>query len=83
MDVKMNKKYLEFAGLHRNPDKAGEDEKCWHSANKGQEARKVYRTGQSLSSKPPRMATPTNQSVDESSNVCDHIFLTIWPEMDK
>ena len=55
--------YLEFAGLqYRNPDKAGEErEKMLAFRHKGQEARKAFtRTGQSLSSKPFRMATPTD-----------------------
>lgn len=55
--------YLDFAGLqYRNPDKAGaEREKMLAFRHKGQEARKAfYRTGQSLSSKPSRMATPTD-----------------------
>lgn len=62
--------YLDFSGLqYRSPDKAGaEREKMLAFRHKGQEARKAftelakafYRTGQSLSSKPSRMATPTD-----------------------
>lgn len=56
--------YLDFSGLqYRSPDKAGaEREKMLAFRHKGQEARPkgFYRTGQSLSSKPSRMATPTD-----------------------
>ena len=55
--------YLDFAGLqYRNPDKAGEErEKMLAFRHKGQEARKAFtELAKILSSKPSRMATPTD-----------------------
>ena len=55
--------YLEFAGLqYRNPDKAGEEREknAGIPPQRSRGTKGFYRTGQSLSSKPFRMATPTD-----------------------